>query len=140
MHVRLSKSLALKTMNYRVTLSNYKEDKYYPKVVRVVGEILENSRTVETIDVFKNIGILSEENIKKWESGQVKYLEAVIECNLNKANRIIAILSFHAHDLNLGKSSNIVKRKGKYLRFTKSGTKKVEECYARQFNVIGNKC
>ena len=126
-------------MTYRVTVSNYKEDKYYPKLVRVVSEILEHKRVVETIDVFHKVGVLSEENIKKWKSGQVNYLESVIECNLSKANRIMAILSFHSHDLNLGKSSNLVKRKGQYLRFSKSGAKKIEECYARQYSVIGKK-
>ena len=127
-------------MNYRVTLSNYKEDKYYPKVVRAVSEILEESQTVRTIDVFHKIGLLSQENIKKWNSGQVSYLESVIECNLSKANRVMAILGFHAHDLNLGKSVNFVKRKGQHLRFSKSGNKKVEERYARQYNVLGKKC
>ena len=126
-------------MNYRVTLSNYKEDKYYPKVVRAVAEILEESRTVSTTDVFQKIGVLSQGNFKKWNSGQVSYLEAVIECNLSKATRIMAILGFHAHDLNLGKSANVVKRNGQLLRFSKSGNKKVEESYARQYRVIGKK-
>lgn len=126
-------------MNYRVTLSNYKEDKYYPKVVRVVSEILGHERVVRTIDVFHKIGVLSEQNIKKWNAGQVNYLESVIECNLSKANRIMAVLGFHSHDLNLGKSTNAVKRKGQYLRFTKSGIKKIEECYARQYSIVGKK-
>ena len=127
-------------MNYRVTLSNYKEDKYYPKVVRVVSEILTHNRTVKTIDVFHKIGVLSEENIKRWRAGQVGYLESVIECNLSKANRIMAILGFHSHDLNLSKSTSFVKRKGQYLRFSKSGIKKIEECYARQYSIVGKKC
>jgi hypothetical protein len=128
-----------KNMNYRVTLSNYKEDKYYPKVVRVVTEILEHDRIVKTIDVFQRIGVLSEDNIKKWRAGQVGCLESVIECNLSKANRIMTLLGFHSHDRNLGKSSNFIKRKGQYLRFSKSGEQKIEECYARQYSVIGKK-
>lgn len=127
-------------MNYRVDLSNYKNDKLYLKVVRAVEVILENSRTVSTLDVFVKIGVLSEKNLKKWRSGQVNYLEAVIECNLSKCNRIMAILGFHAHDLNLGKSSNFLKYKGRVLRFSKSGIKKTEESYARQFYIIGKKC
>jgi hypothetical protein len=127
-------------MNYRVTLSNYKEDKYYPKVVRVVSEILGASRTVKTVEVFHRLGVLSEINYKKWQSGQVRCLELVLECNLSKANRIMTILGFHAHDLKMGKSHDFAKHKGNILRFSKSGTKKIEELYARQFNVIGNKC
>lgn len=124
-------------MNYRVTLQNYKEDKYYPKIVRVVGEVLQESRVVRVFDVFTKMGQLSDENLKRWRSGQVPYLEAVIQCNLSKADRINKILSLHAHDLNLGKSHDFVKYKGKILRFTKSGIKKAEEHYARQYSVIG---
>ena len=124
-------------MNYRVTLQNYKEDKFYPKVVRVVGEILQESRVVRVVDVLVKMGQLSDVNLKRWRSGQVPYLEAVIQCNLSKADRIDKILSFHAHDLNLGKSNDFVKHKGKVLRFTKSGAKKAEERYARQYSVIG---
>ena len=86
--------------------------------------------------MFHNIGVLSEENIKKWHSGQVSYLESVIECNLSKANRIIALLGFHSHDVNLEKSTNFVKRNGQYLRFTKSGIKKMEESFARQYSIV----
>ncbi|MCP5079274.1 MAG: hypothetical protein GY951_14615 [Psychromonas sp.] len=106
----------------------------------MVGEILENDRVVRTIDVFARIGVLSKGNIKKWQAGQVNYLESVIECNLSKANRIMAVLGFHSHDLNLGMSTNFIKRKGQFLCFSKSGVKKVEECYARQYSVIGKKC
>tara|TARA_R110001583_G_scaffold146044_1_gene298055 strand:- start:118 stop:501 length:384 start_codon:yes stop_codon:yes gene_type:complete len=127
-------------MNYRVTLSNYKEDKYYPKVVCAVSDILETSGTVRTVDVFKKVGVLTDANHKKWQEGHVGCLEQVVDCNLSKANRIISILGFHAHDLNMGKSLDFVKRKGKNLRFTKSGVKKGEELYARQFFVIGKKC
>ena len=127
-------------MNYRVTVSNYKDDKYYAKVVRSVDELLELGRTVRTVDLFKKMGVLSSDNLKVWQEGGVGCLEKVIECNLSKANRIIAIFGFYAHDLNMGKSSNFVKRKGKVLRFTKSGAKKLEDLYARQFSVIGKKC
>ena len=127
-------------MNYRVTLSNYKEDKYYPKVVCAVGEMLETSRTVKPVDVFQRLGVLSEIRYKKWQSGQVRCLELGLECNLSKANRIMLIFGFHAHDLNMGKSHNFEKHKSKILRFSKSGTKKIEELYARQFSVIGKKC
>jgi len=127
-------------MNNHVTLSNYKDDKYYPKVVRAVGEILESSRTVRATEVFHLAGVLSAENYKKWQTGQIKYLEKVIDCNLSKANRILKILGFHAHDLNMVKSSNFEKHKGKILRFTKNGNKKSEEIYAIQFNIIGKKC
>ena len=127
-------------MNYRVTLGNYTEDKYYPKVVRAFSEIMVDNRTVKAVDVFKSIGVLSEQNYKQWKEGKVGYLEKVIECNLGKANRILSIIGFHAHDLNMGKSHSYEKYKGKNLRFSKSGNPKTEELYARQFYIVGKKC
>ena len=124
-------------MKYRVTLQNYKEDKYYPKVVRAIGEILQETRTFQVTDVLLNMGQLSEENLKRWKSGQVPYLEAVIQCNLGKADRINRIVSFHAFDLNLASSQDVVKHKGKILRYTKSRIIKAEKRYARRYRVIG---
>ncbi len=95
---------------------------------------------MKTIDVFQRIEVLSDDNIRKWQSGRVNCLESVIECNLSKANRIMSVLGFHSHDINLSKSSNLIKRKGQYLRFSKSGAKKVEESYAKQYSIIGKKC
>jgi hypothetical protein len=126
-------------MNYRVTLSNYKEDRYYPKVVGAMAEQLKMSRDIRTIDVFCALDLLSQQDLIRWRAGQVPYLESVIKCNLSKAERITRVLGFHAHDLNLGKSLNFEKYKGKKLRFSKSGAKKTEERYASQFSVIGKK-
>jgi hypothetical protein len=125
-------------MNYKVTVSNYKNDKYYSKVIRAVDEILEKDDIVISTDIFQSIGMLSKENHNKWRIGKVRYLEQVISCNLSKANRILYILGFHAHDMNLVKTIKYVKFKRKLLRFTKNGYKKDEELYARQFSKIGS--
>jgi len=65
----------------------------------------------------------------------------VVKCNLSKASRILRILRFHAHDLNLKPSMTVYKRKtagGKIpLRFSKSGEKNLEEAYARHFVRLG---
>ena len=124
-------------MNYKVTVSNYKDDKYYPKVVQAVDEILEIDKEVISTEILQRIGVLSKENYNKWSVGKVRYLEQVITCNLSKAIRILSILGFHAHDMNLYKTVRYVKFKGKILRFTKSGYKKGEELYARQFTKVG---
>lgn len=124
-------------MNYKVTVSNYKDDKYYPKVIQAVDEILEIDKEVISTEILQRIGVLSKENYNNWSVGKVKYLEKVITCNLSKAIRILSILGFHAHDMNLSKTVRHVKFKGRILRFTKSGYKKGEELYARQFTKIG---
>jgi hypothetical protein len=60
---------------------------------------------------------------------------------LSTLPRILRILRFYAHDLNLKPSVTVYKRKvrgGKIpLRFTKSNDKKLEEAYARHFIVVG---
>lgn len=124
-------------MNYKVTVSNYKNDKYYPKVMQAVDEILEIDKEILSSEILQRIGVLSKENYNKWKVGKVRYLEQVITCNLSKATRILSILGFHAHDMNLIKMIMYVKFKGEILRFTKSGYKKGEELYARQYNKIG---
>lgn len=91
-------------MNYRVTVNNYKDDKYYSKIVNAVNDLLEADDVVTTAKVMQKIGVLSVENYQKWKKGKVFYLEKVITCNLSKANRILSILGFHAHDLNMEKA------------------------------------
>ena len=53
------------------------------------------------------------------------YLERVINCNLPRLSRLLRILHFHAHDLNLQPSLTVYKRHGKgprqHLRFSKTG-------------------
>jgi hypothetical protein len=64
----------------------------------------------------------------------VPYLERVINCNLTRLSRLLRILRFHAHELNLTASGTAYMRWGKgpkqRLRFTKTGEPKLEEAYA----------
>jgi len=121
----------------KVTLQNYREDKYYPKVVNAVEKILVHGREVRPIDVFINMGMIEKKNIEKWKKGQVPYLEMVLQGSLSKLNRVLSILRFHAHDLNLGPKVTPYKRNKKVLRFSKSGDAKLEESYSRHFVKIG---
>jgi len=128
----------------KVKLDNYKKDRYYPKVVNAVDQLLSSEKYVTPIQVFQSMGLLEEKDIESWRKGQVPYLERVIGCNLHKASRILRILRFVAHDLNLKPSMTVYKRKvrgGKVLlRFTKSNDEKLEEAYARHFVVVGKLC
>ena len=125
----------------KVTLDNYKDDKYYQKVVNAVQRVLSSEKSVTPIRVFQAMGLLEEKDIESWQKGQVPYLERVIGCNLHKASRILRILRFYAHDLNLKPSMTVYRRKvrgeKRPLRFTKSNDKKLEEAYARHFLVVG---
>jgi hypothetical protein len=122
----------------QVTLNTYKEDKYYPRVVGAIARILEKSDMVTPVEVLIEMGNISKQNYDAWRKGQIPYLERVFEGSLSKANRILRIIGFYVHDLNMipKNTAYFQKRKGKKhpLRFTKSGDKKLEESYSRHYH------
>ena len=121
----------------RIMVENYKEDKYYQRVVAAVATTLESSTFVASANVFIEMGLLTSQHLEDWRRGRAPYLERVISCNLSKANRILRLLRLHAHDLNLRPSQTVYKQWGKgrsgILRFSKSGKEDVEAAYSRHF-------
>ena len=116
-----------------VTVDNYRKDKYYPRVVRAVAKILSHSNVVAPVDVLMEMGNLTKQNVEAWRHGKVPYLEYVIEGNLSTATRILRILGFHVHDLNMIPQRTVYRQLGRsrdrVLQFTKSGIKRLEEAY-----------
>ncbi len=123
------------------TVENYRQDKYYPKVVRAVAAILASGEFVAPIDVFVHLEQLSRTDLESWRLGRVPYLEKVIRCNLSQASRILRLLRMHAHDLNLRPSQTAYVKWGKGertpLRFSKTGDPNIEEAYSRHFLAPG---
>lgn len=121
----------------KITVENYKEDKYYPRVVRAVESILAKGDVVAPIDVFVQMDLLSKADVESWRFGRVPYLEKVIRCSLGKTSRILRILRMHVHDLNMRPSQTDYVKWGKGrrrpLRFSKTGDPKIEEAYSRHF-------
>ena len=117
----------------KVTLSNYRIDKFYPRVVRAVATLLSRGDVVAPVDVFVEMQLLSPEALADWRFGRVPFLERVIKCNLGVASRVLRILRMHAHDLNLRPSATVYRRYGKgpkqHLRFSKTGDRGVEAAY-----------
>ena len=122
-----------------VTLENYRKDTYYPKVVMAMDRVLKNGNLVTPIDVFLAIGMLEPAKLKEWKNGRVAYLEQVINGNLSKFSRVLRILRFHAHDLNLRPQSCVERNGKKALRYSKSGSKKLEEVYSCGYLRVENK-
>lgn len=120
-----------------VTVQNYSKDKYYPRVVQAIARILTRSDVVTPVDVFMEMGNLTKENHDSWRKGQVPYLERVFEDNLSKASRILRIIGFRMHDLNMVPRRTVYQQKGKgkknLLRFSKSGNKRLEKAYATHY-------
>jgi len=125
----------------KIILKNYTTDKYYPKIVKAVDSELQSRNFVTPIEVFISMELLERRDVENWRAGKIAYLEQVVRCNLSKASRILRILRFHAHDLNLKPSMTVYKRKtagGRIpLRFSKSGEKNIDEAYARHFVRLG---
>ena len=94
----------------KISISNYRADRYYPRIVRAVEAILAKGQVVAPADVFVQLDLLSAEDLEAWRFGRVPYLEKVIRCNLEKASRILRILRFHAHDLNMRPSQTHYKK------------------------------
>ena len=119
------------------TVENFRQDKYYPKVVRAVAAILAKGQVVTAIDVFVHLELLTRPDVESWRFGRVPYLEKVILCNLSKASRILRLLRLHVHDLNLCPSHTAYVKWGKGkrtpLRFSKTGDPNIEEAYSRHF-------
>lgn len=106
-------------------------------MVRAVARVLSKSDVVAPVDVLIEMGNLSKQNHDSWRTGKVPYLERVFEGNLSKANRILRIIGFHVHDLNMVPRNTHYQQWGKgksrALRFSKSGDKKIEEAYVRHY-------
>ena len=121
----------------RVNLQNYKKDKYYPRVVRAVTAILKTGDVVTPVDVFIGMGLLTKEDLEAWRMGRIPYLERVIQCNLEKASRILRILKLHAETCKMKPSQTDYRKWGKgakiKLRFSKYGAPALEDAYARHF-------
>jgi hypothetical protein len=120
-----------------VTVHNYSEDKYYHSVVHAVARILSRSDIVTPVDVLMEMGNLTKKNHDAWLRGQVPYLERVFEGSLSKASRILRIIGFHVHDLDMLPKRTVYLQKGtgksRPLCFSKSGNKWIEEAYATHY-------
>jgi hypothetical protein len=76
----------------KVTLNNYRSDKFYPRINRAVATIRDRGDIVIPIEVFQEMGLLERERVEDWHRGRIPYLEKVIRCNLSSAGRILRIL------------------------------------------------
>lgn len=125
-----------------MTVETYREDPLYPRVVHAVESILRNGTVVAPVDVLVEMGLLTRARLEDWRCGRTPYLERVIDCNLKRLSRLLRILRFHAHDLNLRPSWTAYMRYGRgprrRLRFTKTGDLKLEQAYATHLVWPGN--
>ena len=121
-------------MMKKVSVDNFRSDPMFPRIERVVAEQLAKGNVVAPVGVLIGMGLLRPEHLADWRRGRVAYLEHVVNCNLSRLSRLLRILRFHAHDLNLKPSLTVYKRHGKgprqQLRFSKTGDPNLEAAYA----------
>jgi hypothetical protein len=121
----------------QVSVTTYRDDPLYPRIVRAVAEILKTGKVVAPVDVLVGMGLLTPDHLEDWRRGRVPYLEAVLTCNLTRLSRLLRIVRCHAHDMHLAPSITVYMRWGRgpkqRLRFTKTGNPGVEAAYARHF-------
>ena len=120
-----------------VSVGTFRDDPLCQRIARTVEQILARGKVVAPVDVLIGMDLLTPERLEDWRRGRVPYLEKVINCNLNRLSKLLRILRFHAHDLNLVPSITVYTRWSKgpkrRLRFTKNADPKLEEAYARHF-------
>jgi hypothetical protein len=121
------------------TVANYREFKEYPKIVAAVARILARQRFVAPAELLVEMDLLPAADLDRWKRGQIPVPERVIRCNLTKAGRILRLLRFHAHDLNLKPSVTVYQHKGHRLRFSRSGEPKIDEAYSTHLVVVGKR-
>ena len=121
----------------KLSVTNYRQDQLYARIVHATDDILRRGKVVTPVDVLVGMDLLTRKQLEDWRLGRTPYLERVINCNLVRLARVLRILRFHAHDLNLKPSLTVYVRSGsgpkQRLRFTKTGDPRLEEAYATHF-------
>jgi hypothetical protein len=124
-------------MGKRVPVHDFRGDSMSPRIERVVADLLAKGNVVTPVEVLIGMGLLRPDHLNDWRCGRVPYLERVIECNLIRLSRLLRILRFHAHDLDLKPSATVYMRYGKgpkqRLRFSKTGDTRIEAAYSTHF-------
>lgn len=110
------------------------------QLIKKVNEVAENQRQqrgyIAPVDVLMEIGVLTKQNYEAWRFGKVSYLEKACTCNLNKLTKILKQIYKYAQINDLKPSVSQYRlwgKKGKALRFSKSGRLEVERKYATHF-------
>lgn len=120
-----------------VTVNSYRQDKYYPHVVRAFAKLLSLSDVVFPVEILLEMGRLSRKDHMAWRHGRIPYLERILAGNLSHSNRILRIIGFHAHDLNMVPRHTVYHQwgtgKNRTLRFARSGDRHIEEAYCRHY-------
>lgn len=96
-----------------VSLETYRADPLYPRIVRAVARLLARGKVVAPVDVLVEMQLLTAAQLLDWRHGRIPFLERCVLGSLTRLSRLLRILRFHAHDLNLVPSLTAYVRWGK---------------------------
>jgi len=89
------------------------------------------------VDILKQLNYLTNKDYDDWRFGRVEYLEKVCNTNLSKLTLINSLIRKYSTKLGLKSSWTGYNQFGKgvkrRLRFSKSGTKIIEDRYATHY-------
>jgi len=92
---------------------------------------------ISLVDVFVDLGYLTEKDTEAWRMRRVPYLEKCIKVNLSKASLIVKTVRCNCINGQLKESFTAYQSWGKgqknTLRFSKSGQSNIEKAYATHF-------
>ncbi|WP_070120878.1 hypothetical protein [Bacillus marinisedimentorum] len=113
-------------------------EKLKKRVKAATNELLYEKGYASAVDMFMEIGKLSQKDYEAWRKGQVPYLERVIGMNLSKIS--FAAKEFRKECREQGAKPSFtvykgwgMKRKKLVLRFSKSGNEQIEKSYATHY-------
>lgn len=93
-----------------VGIHSYRDDPLYPRIVRAVAVLLARHPVVAPVELMVEMGVLERKQLEEWRLGRIPYLERAIKGSLPRLSRLLRVLRFHAHDLNLVPSVTVYTR------------------------------
>ncbi len=107
------------------------------KLSPITSKLLKLKGHISFINVFVELGYLTEKDIEAWRMKRVSYLEKCISVNLSKVSFILKKVRANCINGKLKESFTAYKSYGKgrkiTLRFSKSGNPYIEKVYATHF-------
>ena len=62
----------------KITLTNYRQDRYYARIVKATEDLLRENGFVAPIELFIRMDLLSPASVENWRRGRIPYLERAI--------------------------------------------------------------
>jgi hypothetical protein len=107
------------------------------RVVEAAEAALYDHSYVSAIDLFTGMGLLAPSHVENWRKGRLPCLEAVIQGNLSKISRTMALFREWARNRNLKPSETayLARTRGprQELQFSKSGNPDIEQFYRTHY-------